>query len=284
MRRTLLAIATLPLIAGCAINVDPRAASYAGSPSTFDWAGELAPGRTLEIRGVNGAIHAVPAPGGQAVVQAVLTGRRDDPEEVRIEVVEHAGGMTVCAIYPAPGRPNRCAPGSAARVTASNNDVSVRFQVQVPEGVRVVARTSNGRVDVESGADVVASTANGGVRVRTPASAQASSVNGSIEILGAREGRASTTNGSITARLSAAGGSAAMDFRTVNGSITLYLPEGASAMVDARAVNGRIISDLPLTVVGAVGNRRIQGTLGGGGAPLTARTTNGSVRLRSHVP
>jgi hypothetical protein len=280
----LLVVLTLALLTGCTTHINSHEARFAGNPITFDWAGSVDAGRTLEIRGVNGAIRVVPASGDRAVVQAVLTGRRSDPEEVRIEVVEHAGGVTVCAVYPSQVRANRCAPGSGARITSSNNDVSVRFQVQVPEGVRLVARTTNGGVDVESGADVVASTVNGTVRVSTPAGVQASSVNGAIDIRHAREGRASTTNGSITARLSGASGAEAMDFRTTNGSITLYLPPAASAMVDARVTNGRIVTDLPLTVVGRVGRRHLQGSLGSGGAPLTARTTNGSVRLRAHSP
>jgi hypothetical protein len=275
----------LPVLAACTVQMSPPG-SYAGraTTTTFNWSGELAAGRTLEIRGVNGAVRVVPASGSEVVVEAVLSGRRNDPDEVRIEVVPHAAGLTVCAIYPSTGRQNHCAPGAAARLTSSNNDVSVRFQVQVPEGVRLVARTANGAVDAEGGADVVASTVNGSVRVSTPASAQASTVNGSVHILSAREGSASTTNGSITARLTEASGAAAMNFRTVNGSITLYLPPGAAAAVDARAANGRIRSELPLTVVGSVGNRRLQGTLGAGGSPLVARTTNGSVRLLAHTP
>jgi hypothetical protein len=43
---------------------------------------------------------------------ATKHGRRSDPAEVEIEVVEHAGGVTICAVYPSPGsRPNECRQG-----------------------------------------------------------------------------------------------------------------------------------------------------------------------------
>src|SRR5215218_7493475 len=47
----------------------------------------LAAGRTLEIRGVNGAVSAEPAAGGEFEVVAVKRSRRSDPDEVRVEVV-----------------------------------------------------------------------------------------------------------------------------------------------------------------------------------------------------
>ena len=47
---------------------------------------------------------------------AQRTGRRNDPEDVRLEVVEHAGGVTICAVYPSKdaARPNECRPGARA--------------------------------------------------------------------------------------------------------------------------------------------------------------------------
>jgi hypothetical protein len=231
----------------------------------FEWAWDLAPGKTLEIKGVNGSIHAVRAASGRAEVTAVKRARRSDPDDVTIEVVKHAGGVTICALYPSPrfGPKNDCQPGSAGRGSMRNNDVQVEFTVRVPAGVRFVARTVNGEVDAEA--------LDGPVEAVT--------VNGSIRVSTRRSVTASTVNGSIRAGIGALGADD-LEFSTVNGSITLELPENANAHVHASTVNGDIESEFPLTVQGRISRRRLDGTLGSGGPGIRAETVNGGIRLR----
>src|SRR3954447_19961388 len=97
----------------------------------FRWHGPVAQGKTIEIKGVNGDIRAEPSGGNEVEVTAQKRAQRDDPDSVRIEVVPHAGGVTICAVYPSRSgqRPNECAPGSAGRSNVQNNDVTVRFTV-----------------------------------------------------------------------------------------------------------------------------------------------------------
>src|SRR3989449_9821441 len=71
-----------------------------------------------------------------------------------------------------------------------------------------------------------------------------------------------------------------VEFRTVNGGITLDLPPSLSAEVRAETVNGEIFTDFPLTVTGKLGPRRVTGTIGGGGRQLALSTVNGNIRLR----
>jgi DUF4097 and DUF4098 domain-containing protein YvlB len=68
-------------------------------------------------------------------------------------------------------------------------------------------------------------------------------------------------------------------FSTVNGGITLRLPGFVNADVRASTLNGSIESDFPITVTGRADRRHIEGTIGGGGQPLTLSTVNGSVKL-----
>ena len=75
----------------------------------FDWSGTLPAGGEVEIKNVNGSVEVEPGNGSEVVVEAIKTGRRDDPATVRIEVVEHDGGITICAVYP--GKGNACVPG-----------------------------------------------------------------------------------------------------------------------------------------------------------------------------
>ena len=112
----------------------------------FHWTGKVAAGAAVEIKGVNGGIVATGAAGGDVEVTAVKKGRKSDPTEVKVEVVEHAGGVTICAVYPSTGAPNECKPGEGGRMSVRDNDVNVEFKVTVPAGVRFIGRTVNGGI------------------------------------------------------------------------------------------------------------------------------------------
>src|SRR5882762_11717845 len=91
-----------------ALALVPRAA---GAQGEFHWKGKVAPGKSIEIKGVNGDIRAV-AGSGDVEVTAVKHARRSDPDDVKIEVVEHEDGVTICAVYPSDDRrENTCDAG-----------------------------------------------------------------------------------------------------------------------------------------------------------------------------
>jgi len=227
----------------------------------WNWEGSVPSGGTLEVRGVNGSIRVEAAPGDRAEVHAVRQGRRDDPSEVRIEVVEHSGGVTVCAVYP--GSSNRCRPGGGG-MQVRNNDVQVEFTVRVPAGVGVELRTVNGEVDVQGASGMVrAGTVNGSVRVEAGGRVEASSVNGNVRVM-----------------MGDLGDEEELEFSTVNGGIDITLPGSAGARVDARWVSGGFTSDRPLQVSGRTSSRRLQGTVGEGGPLLRLSTVNGEIRIR----
>lgn len=232
----------------------------------FHWKGRIAAGKAIEIKSVNGDINAV-AGSGDVEVTAVKHARRSDPEEVKIEVVPSDAGVTICAVYPSDGRTeNSCEPGEHDHMSVHDNDVRVDFTVHVPAGVRFVGKTVNGGIEAASlASDVDATTVNGSIHLSTSGAATAE-----------------TVNGSIVASLGRSTWSDALDFRTVNGSITLDLPANLSAEVRAKTVNGDIVTDFPLTVTGRLGHRSLNGTIGsgGGGRRLDLSTVNGTIRLR----
>ncbi len=231
----------------------------------FVWHGSVGIGQTVEIKGVNGAIVAERAAGTEIEVRAEKRARRSDPNEVRIEVVEHAGGVTVCAVYPSSrGRENTCEPGSGGRNSVRNNDVRVTFYVSVPEGVGFLGKTVNGDVEVNDlASDVGAESVNGDIEISTTGFAEAKTVNGSIDAAMERYNIAS-----------------GLSFSTVNGSISLDLPDDVDADIDAGWVNGRLdAADLPFQLVGRVSRRSARGVLGAGGPELKLRTVNGSIRI-----
>lgn len=225
----------------------------------------LAAGRTLEIRGINGGVSAEPSEGGEFEVVATKRARKSDPDEVRIEVVRHSGGVLICAVYPNPGgEPNTCELNNS-RSNVRDNDTTVNFTVRVPAGVNFEGRTVNGKVEAE----------------RLSADVDAKTVNGSINVSTTGVARAATVNGSITAVMGRADWPAGLEFKTVNGGIDLTLPANFSARVEAKTLNGEITSDFPMTVTGTFSRRRLSGTIGGGGdRRLILETVNGSVQIR----
>ena len=231
----------------------------------FNWNGSVDRGDEVEIRGVNGGIEAVAATGSEVRVTAIKKeGRKGDASDVTIEVVEHSGGVLICAMYPnKPGKEeNRCSPGDN-HISNHDNDTQVEFRVEVPVGVNVAVGTVNGEVEVERvSGDVRASTVNGDVNVESAGNVQASTVNGSIS---ARMGQDLKSD---------------LSFNTVNGSVTVSLPSGSNADVRASTVNGDLESDFPLTIQGRFSNRRMNGQIGNGGYDLKLSTVNGGITLR----
>src|SRR5579863_274068 len=235
-------------------------------PSDFSWHGPLAPGQSIEIKGVNGDVHAERTTGTEVTVEATKSARHSDPRSVTVKVVPHADGVTICAVYPSSdwGRPNDCQPGSEGRMNVSNNDVKVEFTVHVPAGVHFVGRMVNGAVEATSLAgDVRAYTVNGKVRISTAGWAEAK-----------------TVNGSITARMGQGSWSRPLEFHTVNGGIDVELPSNVNASVRASTVNGHVSTDFPLMIHGRLTGREISGTIGQGGPELSLKTVNGSIDLR----
>jgi DUF4097 and DUF4098 domain-containing protein YvlB len=242
--------------------------SSRSSTPDFEWGGNLAAGKTVEIKGVNGSIQAEATSGDEILVTAVKRWKKSDPDEVDIEVIKHQDGVTICAVYPSRrgSRTNTCGPGEEGNMSVQNNDVVVDFRVRVPRGVRLVARTVNGGIDAEDlDSPVLAHTVNGSVSVSTRRTAEVH-----------------TVNGSVTAEVGTSDWDEELSFHTVNGAITVVFPEDLNARFDASTVNGTIECDFPLTVQGKIGRKHITGKIGdGSGGDLTLATVNGSISVRS---
>jgi len=265
---------------GSARGVSPGDASCASnglarfdSVDEFRWSGRIAPGKAIEIKGINGDISAEPATGGEVEVIANKKGRHSDPGAVKIQVVEHPGGVTICAIYPSDDsdQSNTCEPGeettphnSSATINVRNNDVRVDFAVRIPANVELIGRTINGGINARS--------LNGNVKART--------VNGSVDMSTTGYGQAKTVNGEISVRLGDAAWPGPLEFKTVNGGINLDLPSSLSTEIAAETFNGEISSDFPLTLLGSFSRKHLKGTIGSGGRELILKTLNGSIHLR----
>jgi hypothetical protein len=273
------AVAATACVHASGASASSLAAAVQQSGNEFRWTGQIARGKALEIKGVNGDVDAVLASGNQVEVLARKRGRRSDPGTVDITVVEHDGGVTICAVYPTPARiyrrrdrdrdddfSNECRPGDEGRMNVRNNDVQVDFTVRLPAGTRFIGHTVNGSVL--------------GTSLRSDI--EAYTVNGRIEVSTSGVASAETVNGSILATLGATKWDEALDFRTVNGTVALTLPAGAAAELHAETMNGGITSDFPISIqTSRRRGHRITGTIGSGGRALHISTVNGGIRLRS---
>jgi hypothetical protein len=151
------------------------------------WQGWVPNGQVVEINNVHGNVRAEAADGDQIEVVAVKRGA-GDPEQVSIQVVEHKGGITICAVYPNadPSRPFDCRPshGGGYRVASDSgaethirwdnggggdvvlNDLRVDFIVRLPKRLRFIGRTMDGEVSAHLlEEDVEAHSVRGDVRV-----------------------------------------------------------------------------------------------------------------------
>jgi DUF4097 and DUF4098 domain-containing protein YvlB len=226
---------------------------------SFHWSSRVTEGQLIEIRGINGSIHAEPASSDSVDVTAYETGLSFSPSDIHVKVVERDGGVTICAVSPSSNGPSdECLSAS----DLPNNGVNVDFNVRVPRGVRFVARTVNGLVEAKSlRADTEAHTVNGNVVVSTDGAAQGDTVNGSIV----------ASVGKVTGN---------SKFSTVNGGITVALSRCVAARVHAQTVNGGIQTEFPLAVRGQFPARHADGSIGRGGPELKIATVNGSIRLK----
>lgn len=225
----------------------------------FRWTGSVEPGGQVEVLGVNGSIRAEGYDGSEVVVEAVKSGRKQAPETVRIDIVEHSGGVTVCAVYP--GEDNVCAPGGG-KMNVKNNDVQVEFTVRIPASLDFVGRTVNGSVRGEA----------------LPGDARVATVNGEVAVEAAGWVAAKTVNGGIDVAMGS-DPEGDLELATVNGDIRVRLPEGFDAAVDARWLNGGIDSEFPVELMGRPRARRATAMLGSGGPDLDIETVNGTIRL-----
>jgi hypothetical protein len=231
----------------------------AGPQERFQWSGTVAEGGQVEVLGVNGSITAEGHDGAEVVVEAVKSGRRQAPETVRIDVVEHSGGVTVCAVYPGEG--NVCAPGGG-KMNVKDSDVSVEFVIRVPASMDFIGKTVNGSVRGEG----------------LPGDARVTTVNGNIGVHAAGWVAAQTVNGGIDVAMGSAP-EGDLELSTVNGDISLELPSAFDADIDARWLNGGIDSEFQVELLGRPRARRATATLGAGGPDLAIETVNGTIRL-----
>jgi hypothetical protein len=143
---------------------------------------------------------------------------------------------------------------------------SVSYRINVPRKNDLDLSATNGGITIVGvSGNLRFDTTNGGVRLQD--------VGGRVN--------GETRNGGLDVRLAGSRWEGeGLDVATSNGGVTLSIPDGYNAELETRTVNGGLRIDFPVTVTGELNARRgITTTLGSGGAPIRARTTNGGVKI-----
>ncbi|HYW33112.1 MAG TPA: DUF4097 family beta strand repeat-containing protein [Gemmatimonas sp.] len=232
----------------------------------FTWSGTIPDGRRILVKNVNGAIEVERSTSGRVEVTAEKRWRRGNPDDVRIEQRKIGDEVLICALWNEESRCDERGIQTPRGIKWNDrNDVSVRFVVRVPEGVRVDVETVNGALTVSGvTTDVRAYTVNGSI--------DAQSAGGPV--------RARTVNGSIKVSMGSLGRAEDLEYETTNGSVTIELPSNFGAQLELSTVNGRVSTDFPITMSGTLSPKRLRGTVGDGSTRFRASTVNGSIALR----
>jgi DUF4097 and DUF4098 domain-containing protein YvlB len=207
---------------------------------------------------------------------------------------------------------------SPSRVILQNRSGDSRFEVTVPYGVQVIARSQSGdmrfrdtRGAVEAHAnsgDLEVEGVNGRLDVNTlSGSITARDVTGDVDIattsgdvkifnllgsadVGTVTGktvRAKTTSGDVRfdGLVDATG---RYDFTAHSGDVEMHVQKDASAQLTVSTWNGGITSDFPITLqpgdhaIGSGMGKRYTFSIGGGGARITAETFSGDVTIAAN--
>ena len=180
---------------------------------------------------------------------------------------------------------------------------SVRVDVETPAEVTLEAHTGDGNLSVHDlHGDITTSSSDGSQSLehvwgalslrgsdgnmtvrRSSGTLEAKTADGSLDISGSFSGlQVHSSDGGVRVALDEGSRlTQASSIQGSDGSIDLLLPRSFPADLEMHTSDGHIESSLPLTVeaLGSGSAHEIHGKLDGGGAPLSIRTSDGSIRL-----
>lgn len=243
--------------------------------AAFAWAEVMPRGSTIEIQGVLGNMRAERTESETVEVRATRHGRAPTPD-VHFAVVRHAGGVTICTVYPAPpgAAANECVPGAIGLNNSRANNVEVEFAVRVPRGVLVRLTSSTGRITTGSLQSVVT----------------ARSMSGDIDITTSEFASARTNSGDLHVSMGRTAWEDTLELTSLSGNIRVTLPADARVDVMAETRTGTIKSDFEigqarpsrlsrLKPTGSLGSSA-HGVIGGSERQLALSTIAGNILIR----
>jgi Putative adhesin len=210
-------------------------------------------GRLSVDAGVNGGVSVKGWDGGGVLVRSKVEAQADDDGTAQSMVAQ----VVVNA--------------SAGQVSATGPDQSkghgwqVSYEIFVPKQADLALKANNGGISISDvRGNITFDTMNGGVSLKRLAG----------EVTG------TTMNGGLTVELAGSRWDGTkLDAKTVNGGVTVNMPENYSAHFETATVNGNLNIGVPMTVTGEIG-KRVVTDLGSGGPTIHVETTNGGVNVK----
>ncbi len=212
----------------------------------------------VSLSNVNGAVHIAAWDRNEVQVDAVKSARTKEAlDEAQIVIDSASGSISIRTRYP--------------EHSTRREPASVEYTLKVPRRARLHAiEAVNGAVDVSG--------VTGDVKI--------SSVNGPVTAtnLAGGEARLSTVNGRLEASFDKLSGASSIALDTVNGSISLAIPDHSNAEFHASTVHGRISSDFSVTEAHGHRGGSFSGQIGsGGGAHIKLSSVNGGIHILSTI-
>lgn len=219
---------------------------------------KLSDGGRFSISNVNGSIVVTGGSGdGVEIIATKKADNQADLDKIKIEISHSADEIVVETELG----------DSEHWYSHGSNSGSVNYEVIVPVGTRLDSvETVNGNVNISGvSGKVVAESVNGDLVIGDLA--------GDVAL--------STVNGSIDAGFTSLGGQQRVKAETVNGRVTINLPENADVEVSADTLNGGISAgDFGLEVEKGFVGSDLNGKIGNGSARLNIDTVNGAIKIR----
>ena len=215
-------------------------------------------GGRFSISNVNGSIAVSGGAGeGVEVVATKSADSQKELDEIKIDVKQSAGEIVI----------ETKIGESAGWFSRANNSGRVDYRISLPAGTLLDSvETVNGDVAI------------GGVSGKVVAE----SVNGNLDVRDlAGDASLATVNGEVNARFARCAGQQDIKAETVNGRVTLSLPEDADVEISADTLNGSIDgADWGLEPDKGFVGSDLRGKIGEGSARLNIDTVNGSIRIK----
>lgn len=249
--RLILSVAFLAL-AACV-----QAETYS-SKESFSRTGTFSSTGTLTLENVNGDIEIRTWDKSEILIEGEKSAKTDDELkliDLTIELTETKAAIKV-----------RLPKRGGGFFSNGNIRAAVKFSITLPR------EASLNKINMVN-ADVTIDDVHGAMNVE--------SVNGRIRANHlSNDARLSTVNGKIEAGVDTVSANQQFKFSTVNGTVSVTLPDDAGLKIHGEVVNGHIDSDFPLKLSGKFGPKNISGQIGDGRASLKAESVNGSINLK----
>ncbi len=271
---------TLVLLAAC---------TSEAADKSFDRTFNVSPGGSLTVDADGATIRVSGADTNQVTVRMRLSGPENELNDMTLDAMQNGNDVTATM--------RRSKGGKLFSWGSWRSDSKI--EVIVPRRYDVSVRTGGGSINLKdtvgavklntSGGDITTNNLNGTVSLRTSGGTikadkvqgdlDADTSGGDVHLLNI-DGRIKghTSGGSV--RVSLVGANRGITATTSGGNIEVILPQGTSGNISASTSGGNVTTDIPVTTT-IMKERRIEGTLNGGGQPIEARTSGGDVRLRA---